>query len=185
AELVEGDRERDGAGLAVDGRRGGQAAAGADAEHVDVVAVALGGDDELGAVGGEGDLPGGGGELRGGGRVQAERTVRAEERDQGGAQHPVALHRPAVERVEYVHHVAVHGHADRERAARAQYLPEHEPVAVDGEDRDRVAAGVDRVQQTVLGVEAQRALRRGVVDDGSVQDAAAAASGVDRKSTRL
>jgi hypothetical protein len=50
AERVDGDRERNGARLRVHGRLGGQAPAEADAEHVDVVAVALRGDDELGAV---------------------------------------------------------------------------------------------------------------------------------------
>ena len=48
AERVEGDRQRNGAGLSVHGWRGGQGPA----------------DDELGAVRGEGGLAGGGGELR-------------------------------------------------------------------------------------------------------------------------
>src|SRR5690348_211878 len=59
---AKGDRERNGTGLCVHGWLDGQEPAEADAEHVDVVAVALGGDDQLAAVRGEGDLPGGGGE---------------------------------------------------------------------------------------------------------------------------
>ena len=46
----------------------------ADVEHVDVVAVGLRGHDQLRAVGRERDLPGRVRELRGGGRVQAERA---------------------------------------------------------------------------------------------------------------
>src|SRR5207245_1506961 len=150
----------------------------ADAEHVDVVAVALGGDHELGAVRGEGDLPGGGGELRGRVRVQAERAVRAGDADQEAAEDPVALYGTAVQRVEHVHQVPVEGDADREQAARAQYLAKPEPVAAHDEDRDRVAARVHGVEQAVPRVAGQRALRRGVVDHGPGQDAAAAAGGV-------
>ena len=178
AERVEGDRERNGTRLCIHGWLGGQEPAEADAEHVDVVAVALGGDHELGAVRGEGDLPGGGGELRGRVRVQAERAVRAGDADQEAAEDPVALHRAAVQRVEDVHQVTVDGHADRERAARAQHLAEREPVTADGEDRNRVAARVHGVEQAVPRIVSQRPLGCGVVDHGPGQDAAAAAGGV-------
>ena len=99
-------------------------------------------------------------------------------RNQEAAEDPVALHGTAVQRVEHVHQVAVDGHADREHAARAQHLAEREPVTVDGEDRDRIAARVHGVEQAVPRVVGQRALGRGVVDHGPGQDAAAAAGGV-------
>jgi len=112
----------------------GQPPAEADAEHVDVIAVALGRDDELGPV-----------------------------RGKQAAEDPVALDGAAVQRVEHVDQVTVDGYADRERAARAQHLAERQLVAARGEDRDRVAARVHGEEQGVPRVVGQRALGGGVV----------------------
>ena len=73
----------------------------------------------------------------------------------------------------------MNGDADRERAARADHLAQRQMVAEHGEHRDRVAAGVDRVQQPGCRVVGERALRGEVVDDRARQLAAQPAGGVD------
>ena len=75
----------------------------------------------------------------------------------------VALDAPAVQGVEHVDEVPVHGHAHREDAAGADDLAERELVAADREDRHGVAAGVHRVEQGVARVVGERALRGGVI----------------------
>ena len=86
--------------------------------------------------------------------------------------HRVALDRAAVLCVEHVDQVAVHGHADWERAPRAHYLAQAELISPDTEDRHRVAAGVHCVEQVVVLVVGERALRRQVVDHRPGEDAA-------------
>ena len=86
--------------------------------------------------------------------------------------HEVALDRAAVQGVQHVDQVAVDGHADREGPAGADHLAEGSWSPLDGEHRDGVAAGVDRVEQVVLLVVGQRALRGQMVDDRTGQDPA-------------
>ncbi len=149
---VEADRERDRTRVGVDHRGGGRLTAGGQREHVDVVAVALGRDDQLAAVRGERDLARGAGELGTLGCVEAERPIPGRHPDQRGTHPQEALHRAAVAGVEHVDDVAARGHADRERAAGADDLVADQVVPVHFEHRHRVAARVDRVQQAVLGV---------------------------------
>src|SRR5271165_4277078 len=47
---VKADGERNGAGIGVDDRRGGQAASAGDPEDVNVITVVLGGDDQLRSI---------------------------------------------------------------------------------------------------------------------------------------
>src|SRR6266702_6131473 len=148
---VEGDRERYGAGQYGHDRRGRQAVE-VDGEDVDVVAVGLGGHDELRPVRGEGDLPGGVGELGRQGRVQAQAAVPGRDPNQGAVEAQVALDGAAAAGVEYVDEVAMHGDADREVATGGDHLAAVEVVAVDGECGDRVAARVDRVQAATVWV---------------------------------
>ena len=173
---VEVDRERH---RAVEhGRRRAQreAAEPVDVERLDGVGVRLGGDEQVVAVRRERDLARRMGELRRGRGVEAECAMPESDRNEEAADPRVALHGPAAARVEDVDEVAVDGDAGREVAEGRQYLAAHEPVAVDPEHRDRVAAGVHGVQQTVI--ELQRALRGDMVDDRAVEDAAEAAGAV-------
>jgi hypothetical protein len=66
--------------------------------------------------------------------------------------------------------------ADREVPEGGEDLAAGQPLAVGGEHGDRVAAGVDRVEQAAI--ELQRALGREVVDDRAVEHAAEAAGAV-------
>src|SRR6202035_1252963 len=86
----------------------------------------------------------------------------------------VAGDRAAAEGVEHVDQVVVNGDAHRELAARADHLAKGKPVAVHGEHANRVAAGVDRVEQAGLLVVGERPLGGDVVDDGPGQDPAIA-----------
>jgi hypothetical protein len=108
--------------LGVDHGVARQAPVGTDAEYVDVVAVGLGRNDQLRAVGRERDLAGSVGELRRGRRVKAERPAGPGDRKQAPERKPVALDGSAVLGVQDVNQVAVHRHADRERAAGADDL---------------------------------------------------------------
>jgi PPOX class probable F420-dependent enzyme len=76
-----------------------------DAERVDVVAVVLGGDDDLAAAGGEGDLPRRVGELRAGRGVKAQRTARTGDRDQEATGDAITLQPAAAQGVEHVDQV--------------------------------------------------------------------------------
>ncbi len=72
----------------------------------------------------------------------------------------------------------MHGDAGRELPSRGHDLAQGELVSVHREDRDGVAAGVDGVEETLLRVVGQRALRGEVVDSRAVQDTAETAGGV-------
>ena len=81
----------------------------------------------------------------------------------------IALDAPAALGVEDVDEIAVHGHAHWEDSAGAEHLAQGESVAADGEDRHGVAAGVHGVEEGVVRVIGERALRGGVIDGRPVE----------------
>jgi hypothetical protein len=91
------------------------------------------------------------------------------------------LHRTATTRVQHIRDVVVRGDAHRELAVGRNDLTQLKRVALYGEDGNRVAPGVDRQQQRVLGVVHERALRGEVVDDRTGERAAPSAGRVGRR----
>jgi hypothetical protein len=146
----------------------------ADREDVDALPRGLGGDHELRAVRGEGDLPDGRSRL-----VQTEVAVPGGDLHQSLAGPHEALYGTAAERVGDVDPVAVERDADRETPAAGDLLDPPEVGAVHGEDGHGVAARVHGVEELVVAVVGERALRGQVVGDGAGQYAALAPGGVD------
>ena len=72
----------------------------------------------------------------------------------------------------------MHGDAHREGTARGDDLLEHQLVTAHTEERDRVAAGVDRQKQPAVVGAYKRALRGKRVGGGAAREATHAASGV-------
>ncbi len=118
-------------------------------------------------------------ELRGFSRAQIERAVGSGDRDEPSGRDVEALQRSAFEAIDYVHDALAHGDADRERTARADHLAQCELVAEHREHRDRVAPRVDGVEQAVLAVVGERALRREVIHHRAFQLASEPAGGVN------
>ena len=103
---------------------------------------------------------------------EPEAARRAGEGDETGVGDAEAADRAVEARVEDVRDVALDGHGDRQRAARADYLQPGQVPAVHGEDADAVAARVHGVEQAVLAVEGEPGLGRQRVDDGAVEASA-------------
>jgi hypothetical protein len=169
---VEGDSKRHRAGFCILDRCCAQVAARPDGERIDIVAVGHGGDDQLRPVRRERGLAGRAGELSCRIGMQPERPDRSWQRDQEPEDHPVALNRASVQRIEHVHQAAVDRHADREHPARGDDLAKPQPAAVRDEYRDGVASGVDGDRRDVVRRQRQRALRSQVIHDRAGQDAA-------------
>lgn len=90
---------------------------------------------------------------------------------------PEATDRPVTTGVQDIHQVMGNADGDRQVSATGDDLPLPEVAALDGEDGERVAAGVHGLQESVVSVIGERSLGGKGVEDGTGDGAAEAAGG--------